>query len=118
MPVTIRQETTITPEVTHSVKRVLHDIPSTYYGHSVVQQWLDSSTTLELWVAVFNDRIIGFALMSGCEIKAFVVHGATRGRGVGKRMLILLAQKCGSINIQPSSPDTWLRHQLDRLENA
>lgn len=54
------------------------------------QSWQDDPTTVTLYVARFNERIVGAVLLAGGEIAGFAVRAATRRRGVGQRMLALV----------------------------
>jgi len=54
------------------------------------QSWLADPASVELVVARFNERIVAVALLQDEVIVGFAVRAATRGRGVGQRLLTLL----------------------------
>ncbi|WP_157954293.1 acetyl-CoA sensor PanZ family protein [Saccharospirillum mangrovi] len=69
------------------------------------QQWLADPTTVTLYVARFNERIVGAVLLAGGEIVGFAVRAATRRRGVGQRMLdLVLAQTSAPVSLAMNAP--------------
>ncbi|PTY35884.1 hypothetical protein BGP77_00725 [Saccharospirillum sp. MSK14-1] len=54
------------------------------------QRWQDDPASVDLQVARFNERIVAVALVRQGVIVGFAVRAATRGRGVGQRLLTVL----------------------------
>lgn len=52
--------------------------------------WRADPAAIDLVVARFNERIVGAVLLRDGVIVGFAVRAATRGRGVGQRLLALL----------------------------
>lgn len=54
------------------------------------QRWQADPAAVAILVARFNERIVGAALVQDDVLVGFAVRAATRGRGVGQRLLSLL----------------------------
>lgn len=55
------------------------------------QRWQADRSAIDVRVARFNERIVGVVLLREGVLVGFAVRAATRGRGVGSRMLSCLA---------------------------
>lgn len=62
--------------------------------------WQADPTSVMVYVARFNERIVGAVLLAGGEIAGFAVRAATRRRGVGQRMLgLVLGQTSAPVSL-------------------
>ena len=48
-----------------SLLRIIKDLPAENQLHEVVSQWHAMPDQFQLWLAVFNERDVGFALLQG-----------------------------------------------------
>jgi GNAT superfamily N-acetyltransferase len=85
MPLII-QEHRICPDSQQRFARVLSDQPD------VANHLASASDDLLLVEAIFNGQPVALLVAKrqgeGCWVKALVVHPATRGRGVGRELLV------------------------------
>lgn len=54
---------------------------------------------------MFNERMVGFALIEKNQLSLLAVHGATRHRGVGTQMITLLLKKKPHLAVDPQVKD-------------
>lgn len=90
MPVTAHSLTQATERDLAELQRLAAEhaeCPS--YGRAW-QDWQADPASVDVVVARFNERIVGAALLQAGVITGFAVRAATRGRGVGQRLLALL----------------------------
>lgn len=93
MPVTISPATGKQEEILVTLERILSDLPKDHYVCKVTNGWLSKPESMTLWWAVFNDRVVGFVLVEKSMLKAIAVHPATRSRGIGRQLLLLIMQQ-------------------------
>lgn len=116
MPITLVRADAHTDKNLQSIKRIIQDLATENSLYSSVEQWHANPATFDLWFARFNDRNVGFALLKASEIKCFAVHGATRGRGIGRRILKLLADEYSRLSISSNTQHDLTRRLLDELK--
>ncbi len=116
MPIFLRRATNTIDQNHRSLLRIVQDLSAENRLHEVVSQWHAIPEQYELWLAVFNDRNVGFALMQGNEIKGLAVHGATRKRGIGRRILTLLKQNYPSLTASAEIPDQIVSRLIGELK--
>jgi ribosomal protein S18 acetylase RimI-like enzyme len=81
---------------------------------TLIEHWQKEESDLELCFAEFNQRNVGFVFLRGNEIKALVVHPATRRRGVGQRIVDILALEIGQLTLPSELKGGVLQHLLDQ----
>lgn len=110
MPVSIHRIDRLDNDSERALMRILKDIPADHALSSRFQEWQNSPDNSKVWFAKFNDRFGAAALIRGDEIEAFVVHPATRRRGMAKRMIqLLLRENPGlTIDVTASKEAEWL----------
>ncbi|WP_169579625.1 acetyl-CoA sensor PanZ family protein [Saccharospirillum impatiens] len=98
MPVTLDLlASTPTPDGTdmQDLTRLTQDMNACACFQAAWAAWQINRSEVSLYAARFNGRIVGVALVqSGCLL-SLGVRGLTRGRGVGRRMVSVLAQQQG-----------------------
>jgi ribosomal protein S18 acetylase RimI-like enzyme len=99
VPVTIKPAKEQREEIQNSLASILKDTPLDHSVWRIVQSFLNGQEDLQLWWAVFNDRIVGLIVINSTEIKALAVHPATRSRGIGRRMVALLKERFPALEI-------------------
>lgn len=117
MPVTLNRKPSYDELTVKALRRISQTSLTAAALDELIDQWQKPDSDQQLVLAVFNERNVGCAFIKGREIKAFVVHPATRNRGVGRRFLTLLAEQtdglycaegldCGFINqvLKPIQP--------------
>ncbi len=55
--------------------------------------WQADDSSVRLYAARFNGRIVGVSFVEGDRLRSLGVRALTRGRGVGHRMVTVLAQR-------------------------
>jgi hypothetical protein len=118
VPVTLIRDAHFDDESLVLVQRIVKDQSDTSVLIKTVKLWQASPTHYEFCKAIFNERLVGFALLQGNEIKAFAVHGATRDRGVGGRVLDLLLKQTPQLALSDIEPENRLKAMLDRRLSA
>lgn len=91
--------------IEQSIQRIIKDASALDPMLADLRRWQDQPSRGELWLAIFNERAVGLALLEGTELKALRVHPATRGRGVGQRMLSLLLSEKPDMKVAFSCAD-------------
>jgi ribosomal protein S18 acetylase RimI-like enzyme len=97
VPVTISKINLIDAKTIAACERIIASNNEHICTQAAWQTYLEQPTSQVLWLAVFNERVVGFSIVSGMQIKAFAVHFATQRRGVGQRMAQLLNEKYESL---------------------
>ena len=92
MPVTITPVSVQQPDIESTLRRIVSDLPGDHSARKLAQLWLSNPQTMQLWLAMFNERAAGFVLVEQARVKAVAVHPATRARGVGRRCVELLKE--------------------------
>lgn len=108
MPVIISQPNKITHSLKVSLQSVVKDLSSDHTAKSALDSWLNKNKKWDLWVAEFNDRVVGYALIKDNTLKAIAVHPATRDRGVGTRMMSKLADKSAKLSLSHDESNSWV----------
>jgi len=108
VPVSLHLETQMDDRIGRSIDRIVKDLDESHSIHQVVMSWRECSEGYDLWLGEFNDRIIAFVLVQGSKIKALAVHGATRNRGVGLRILTLLREQQPDVEVDLDHLSPWI----------
>jgi GNAT superfamily N-acetyltransferase len=108
MPVILSQQHDCSASLVDSLKSIVKDLSAENPAVSGLESWLSGTGLLELWVAVFNERNIGFALISGCYLQAIVVHPVNRNRGVGHRIMDVLITKKPDLQLMDGEQNRWI----------
>ncbi|TCS43084.1 acetyl-CoA sensor PanZ family protein [Reinekea marinisedimentorum] len=108
MPVILCQQSSSSDSLNNSLQEIVRDLPKKNPATKAVQRWPNSEKPVELWTAVFNERIVGFAFVSGCRLKAVAVHPITRNRGVGRRILSLLIENRPDLKLTKGEDNPWI----------
>src|SRR3989344_2270005 len=103
------------PAIARLRRQTIRNVNSKDYSEDVIHNWSaktgaqdfrESAETCKRWVAVENERIIGFCEHTfECEVSRMYVHKDHLRKGVGSRLLevaeaSLLKQGCKEINIE------------------
>lgn len=113
MPVTMQYFATLTEEYEQSIDRIQADLSESHIAQVEFKNWLQSVGDSDLWLAFFNQRVVGYGLVSCGKLKAVAVHKATRRRGVGTRMVEILACRYPDISIENKAHLSWVKRLLD-----
>jgi hypothetical protein len=97
-----------------AARRVIKDLPAGHRATEATQTWLQHPANFTFYSALFNDRMVGFVLLQGNEIKTLVVHNATRKRGVGQRMVAEIRRQLPAIQLPENCTNDWLIAQFNR----
>ena len=116
MPITVTRASGQNDRNHATMLRIIKDLPAQHELHSVLGQWHAKPDKFDLWFAVFNERVVGFTLVKGSDIEAIAVHSATRGRGVGHRMLTLVIQQYGAQSLKLESPQGLFKVLFDETQ--
>jgi ribosomal protein S18 acetylase RimI-like enzyme len=112
VPISLIRNVNKTEQSLSSLKRISGGFDSMDGILPLVQQWQNQESELELCFGVFNQRNVGFVFLRGSEIKALVVHPATRRRGVGQRIIDLLTSEIGQLTLPSELKSGLLQHML------
>lgn len=114
MPVSLNRHIPFNAETQRALQRIAGQTLSSDELSQLENSWQKSDADHELAFAVFNERNVGFAYLKGAEIQAFVVHSATRSRGVGGRFVALLAEQIDGLCVSDTLDSGFLDHALSR----
>jgi ribosomal protein S18 acetylase RimI-like enzyme len=117
VPISLIRNVENTEQTLNSIKRISSGFDSIDGLESTVDSWRHTGSNLELCFAMFNERPVGFVILRGSEIKAFVVHPATRRRGVGRRIIDILSSNFGQIILSTDIESKILQRMLDNKSN-
>lgn len=102
MPVTLRQINAQEERFLIGCQRV---VQSNIEVPMLAEQWQEywlSPQSFELWIGIFNDQVVGIALVQHGRICLLAVHRATQRRGVATRMIDLLCKEYSALQWPPS----------------
>ena len=114
VPISLVRNVDKTEQSLSSLKRISSGIVPLDGILSLVEHWQKEENELELCFAEFNQRNVGFVFLQGNEIKALVVHPATRRRGVGQRIVDILTSEIGQLTLPSELKGGLLQHLLDQ----
>lgn len=97
MPVTLNRKPSYDEQTVKALRRITQANISATELDELISDCKKPDADQQLVLAVFNERNVGCAFLKGPEIKALVVHPATRNRGVGERFLTLLAEQINGL---------------------
>ncbi|EAR08966.1 GNAT family N-acetyltransferase [Reinekea blandensis] len=116
MPITLTQVDTDHEIDAGILTSVVKDLPDSHAAVAGLQRWLQSPSDGCLYLAWFNERVVGFALLEGRQLRSLAVHPATRRRGVARRMMSLLMTDGVPLSLSPDCQSEVLTRLL--AENA
>lgn len=108
MPVILCQQRESSDSLNVSLNAVVRDLPKENPAAKALKHWLNGKKSTSLWTAIFNERVVGFALVSERRLKAIAVHPATRGRGIGRRILTILVENQPSLKLAKGEDNKWI----------
>ena len=115
MPVFVNRQMYSSDRLNHQLGEVVADLPTDHHVRCSLNDWIDQKSRHQLWVGVFNGRVVSFALVNQSKLKALAVHHATRQRGVGRRVLSELQRQIPNLILPVEVCDPWLNSQSMKL---
>lgn len=73
-------------------QRIMKDLPAENEWRKRVEAALQNPSSGQLWLGIFNEKPVSIGVIEDNTLAALVVHPATRGRGVGRQMRLMLAR--------------------------
>lgn len=116
MPVSLHRLTTMGTSDQRAIERVLIEVPAEDSVRVLLPKCFVADEPYQLFLGLFNDRVVGVVLLENSTIEAFHVHPATRNRGVGRRMMALLAQQVSNLELAPDVRFTVLKSMLKSIQ--
>lgn len=113
MPITLTQVDTDREIDAGILTSVVKDLPDSHEAVIELHRWLQSPADGRLYLAWFNERVVGFALLEGRQLRSLAVHPATRRRGVARRMVSLLMTEGQDLFLASDCQSEVLKHLLD-----